>query len=61
MTHTHENITHAVALASLTSDWWMPSLQFMSNADNILKALGIIWLLLQIILKVHAFRSGRNN
>lgn len=57
----HDNITSGVALASLTSDLWMPLLQSLSNADNILKGLGIIWLVLQIALKIHAFRKGRNN
>lgn len=57
----HDNITSGVVLASFTSDIWTPLFQFWTNADNILKALGIFWLILQIVLKIHAFRKGRNS
>lgn len=62
MNHPIETATNTVAAASLASPFWLPSLQDASSfAALALPILGALWLILQITLKIHAFRKGRNH
>jgi len=62
MSHPTEILTNSIAAASLASPLWLPSLQDASEfAALVLPILGALWLILQIALKIHAFRKGKNN
>lgn len=60
--HPVDAVTNSVAVASLAIPLWLPSLQDTSQfAALIIPILGAGWLILQIILKLHAFFKGRNH
>ena len=56
-------VTDAVAVASVSSPWWWPSteVQIHQDLEVAVQILGLIWLVIQITSKVHAWRRGRNN
>lgn len=51
-----EIATDVVAAAAIASPWWLPTLQELHDwAAWVLPILGVLWLLLQIGLKLHEF------
>lgn len=50
---THEIVTDVGAVAAIASPWWLKALHLTSEfAAQVLPILGVIWLLIQIVMKV---------
>lgn len=50
-----ERATNAVAAGAVASPWWLPSLTTVSEvAGLMLPILGVIWLCVQIIVKLNS-------
>lgn len=49
-----ERVTNTVAAGAVVSPWWLPSLSDISQfAALMLPVLGCVWLIVQIIAKLH--------
>lgn len=59
MTH-GEIVTDTGAVAAIASPWWLPALHSVSDvAALVLPILGVLWLLLQIIVKLHQVKQRK--
>lgn len=48
-----DRVTYTVAAGAVFSPWWMPSLSALSEAAALLlPILGVVWLAVQIIVKI---------
>jgi hypothetical protein len=59
MTH-GEIVTDTGAVAAIASPWWLPALHSVSDvAALVLPILGVLWLLLQIVVKLHQVKQRK--
>jgi hypothetical protein len=59
MTH-GEIVTDTGAVAAIVSPWWLPALHSVSDvAALILPILGVLWLCLQIVVKLHQVKPRK--
>lgn len=59
MTH-GEIVTDTGAVAAIVSPWWLPALHSVSDvAALVLPILGVLWLCLQIVVKLHQVKPRK--
>jgi len=59
MTH-GEIVTDTGAIAAIASPWWLPALHEVSDvAALVLPILGVLWLCLQIAVKLHQVKHRK--
>lgn len=59
MTH-GEIVTDTGAIAAIASPWWLPALHEVSDvAALVLPILGVLWLCLQIVVKLHQVKHRK--
>jgi hypothetical protein len=59
MTH-GEIVTDTGAVAAIASPWWLPALHSVSDvAALVLPILGVLWLCLQIVVKLHQVKRPK--
>lgn len=57
---TLETANKAVIGAAVSSPWWLPMLQKVSEiAAIILPIAGLFWIILQMVMAIHKFRRGK--
>lgn len=60
MNHPGEIVTNTGAVAAIASPWWLPALHQVSDvAALILPILGVIWLVVQISVKLYQAKRGK--
>lgn len=56
----HERVTTVVAAAAVGAPLWLPSIKQVSDVSGLLMPiLGVTWLVIQIISKLHEMRKGK--
>jgi hypothetical protein len=54
----NEKITTASAIGAVATPWWLPTLNQVSQVcATIAPILGVAWLVIQIVLKIHDLRK----
>ena len=57
---TGEIVTDTGAVAAIASPWWLPALHSVSDvAALVLPILGVLWLCLQIAIKIYQFKHSK--
>jgi hypothetical protein len=55
-----EIVTDTGAVAAIVSPWWLPALHSVSDvAALVLPILGVLWLCLQIVVKIHQVKRPK--
>jgi hypothetical protein len=55
-----EIVTDTGAVAAIVSPWWLPALHSVSDvAALVLPILGVLWLCLQIVVKIHQVKQRK--
>lgn len=55
-----EIVTDTGAVAAIASPWWLPALHSVSDvAALVLPILGVLWLCLQIVVKLHQVKRTK--
>lgn len=50
----------AITVSAITSPWWLPILHQLSDAAAlVLPILGLLWLLIQMTIKLYQVRKGK--
>lgn len=56
---TNETANKGLAVAAITSPWWLPVLQKVSEvATFVLPILGVLWIILQASIAIAKYRRG---
>jgi hypothetical protein len=57
---TMESANKGAAIAAVTSPWWLPPLQSVSEvAGLILPIAGVFWIIIQITIKLYQFKHRK--
>lgn len=60
MNHPGDIVTNTGAVAAIASPWWLPALHQVSEVAGLaLPILGVLWLCVQISVKIYQLRKGK--